>query len=105
MRVLNAKRNNIVANVTALMSSRGNSGAYLLACLAHGLTLYTSAWHGAGAPRVAGKTIAESVNDWFSSPTARPLGVDGVYPSGQVCGPWVFDPDGLHGAYNVDGRK
>ncbi|CAI5978626.1 unnamed protein product [Closterium sp. NIES-64] len=42
-------------------ASASRNGALLLSCHLHCMALASQAWHGAGAPRVGGKTMAEAI--------------------------------------------
>ncbi|GJP51651.1 hypothetical protein CLOM_g10803 [Closterium sp. NIES-68] len=60
------------------------NGALLLSCHTHCMALASSAWHGPGAPHVAGKTMAEAVGNWYFDREDTNL-VDCPFPCNPTC--------------------
>ncbi|CAI7744452.1 unnamed protein product [Closterium sp. NIES-53] len=65
-------------------ASASRNGALLLSCHLHCMALASQAWHGAGAPRVGGKTMAEAIGDWYFDRKLTML-VDCPFPCNPTC--------------------
>ncbi|KAL6987615.1 [Wnt protein] O-palmitoleoyl-L-serine hydrolase [Sarracenia purpurea var. burkii] len=81
--VLEGYRNSLLKILSEFQQNK-DGGLFINSCFVHCQTWMTETWHSSNSPRINGKTIAESVGDWyFNRKIAKQI--DCPYPCNPTC--------------------